>query len=273
MSIWDDTRADWGATRTSGMAFVAANRRTEFFNHYNGADPLNLADKPHSACLAKVKADQTFHRGPQRGWSDIGYNGLICQHGRAIEGRGLDWAGAHCPDHNTSGYGIQFQVGGNEAPTQAAKNRMRRLYDDLSDRSGRRLAMKGHRDGLATLCPGDVVYAWVKAGMPTTSIGSSNTPTPQKDEIDMASLKDLGTTVTNAIRDHWSEEVTIPGEPKKRTRNQIFIWGYARAGAAARDAQKALAVSRLAAERSGVAVSEIRAVEAKVDELLDGQES
>ena len=176
MSIWDDTRADWGATPTSGMAFVAASRRDEFFNHYDGANPLGLADQPHSACLAKVKADQRFHMGPSRGWSDIGYNGLVCQHGRAIEGRGLDYAGAHCPDHNTRGYGIQFQVGGNEAPTQAAKDRMRRLYDDLCKRSGRQLSMKGHRDGLATLCPGDIVYSWVKAGMPSSGAAPAETP-------------------------------------------------------------------------------------------------
>lgn len=178
MSIWDDTRADWGATPTSGMAFVPAARRDEFFNHYDGANPLGLADQPHSACLAKVKADQRFHMGPSRGWSDIGYNGLICQHGRAIEGRGLDYAGAHCPDHNTRGYGIQFQVGGNEAPTQAAKDRMRRLYDDLCKRSGRKLAMKGHRDGLATLCPGDIVYSWVKAGMPVSGAAATTPPKP-----------------------------------------------------------------------------------------------
>lgn len=178
MSIWDDTRADWDATPTSGMAFVPAARRDEFFNHYDGANPLGLADQPHSACLAKVKADQRFHMGPSRGWSDIGYNGLICQHGRAIEGRGLDYAGAHCPDHNTRGYGIQFQVGGNEAPTQAAKDRMRRLYDDLCDRSGRKLAMKGHRDGLATLCPGDIVYSWVKAGMPVSGAAATTPAKP-----------------------------------------------------------------------------------------------
>lgn len=178
MSIWDDTRADWGATSTSGMAFVPAARRDEFFNHYDGANPLGLANQPHSACLAKVKADQRFHMGPSRGWSDIGYNGLICQHGRAIEGRGLDYAGAHCPDHNTRGYGIQFQVGGNEAPTQAAKDRMRRLYDDLCKRSGRQLAMKGHRDGLATLCPGDIVYSWVKAGMPASGAAATTPAKP-----------------------------------------------------------------------------------------------
>ena len=178
MSIWDDTRADWGATSTSGMAFVPAARRDEFFNHYDGANPLGLADQPHSACLAKVKADQRFHMGPSRGWSDIGYNGLICQHGRAIEGRGLDYAGAHCPDHNTRGYGIQFQVGGNEAPTQAAKDRMRRLYDDLCKRSGRQLSMKGHRDGLATLCPGDIVYSWVKAGMPVSGAAATTPAKP-----------------------------------------------------------------------------------------------
>ena len=231
MSIWDDTRADWGATPTSGMAFVPAARRDEFFNHYDGANPLGLADQPHSACLAKVKADQRFHMGPSRGWSDIGYNGLICQHGRAIEGRGLDYAGAHCPDHNTRGYGIQFQVGGNEAPTQAAKDRMRRLYDDLCDRSGHTLAMKGHRDGLATLCPGDIVYSWVKAGMPVSGAAAT---TPPKTTTSSSSLRTTWLHKPIAVHGLWSAgtikrlqaevNVTIDGDAGPNTWAGVQRW-------------------------------------------------
>jgi hypothetical protein len=166
MALFDDTRSDWGAVAPANhLSAVAASRRTEFYNHYDGGSDLGLADEEHSACLVKVKQDQKFHMGPQRGWSDIGYNGLICQHGRAIEGRGIDYVGAHCPDHNTSAYGFQFMVGGDESPTPAAYARMRRLYDDCVERSGHPLAKRGHRDGNATTCPGDLIYAWLEAGM------------------------------------------------------------------------------------------------------------
>jgi hypothetical protein len=162
--MFDDLRSAWGARKPSGpLTYVDPYNRTEFFVHYDGGDAVNVKD--HAGCLARVKQDQAFHMDG-RGWSDVGYNGLVCQHGRAIEGRGLDYVGAHCPDHNTSGYGFQFMVGGSQQPTDAAKARMRRLYDDACSHSKRTLAKRGHRDGFATECPGDQIYAWIKAGMP-----------------------------------------------------------------------------------------------------------
>lgn len=261
------SRTEWGAKPwRSGYSTRPMSAVSWFLVHYHGGPP------PASTGVWVPRNIEAIHLG--NGWSGVGYSFMVSQSGEIYEGRGWDKVGAHSPPHNTDGIGVYVAIGGDQEPTEAAKASVRWLYDEASRRAGRSLRKSWHGYDYATACPGPKLIAWVKAGMPTTtSIGSSNTPTPQKDEIDMASLKDLGTTVTNAIRDHWSEEITIPGEPKKRTRNQIFIWGYTRAGAAARDAQKALAVSRLAAERSGVAVSEIRAVEAKVDELLDGQES
>lgn len=191
MALFDDTRADWNASKGRSMYPAPPATRSEFYNHYDGEQLLDLLDfdddgdvdaDDHAACLRRVKAVQTFHQGPSRGWSDIGYNGLVCQHGRAIEGRGADVVGAHCPNHNQSAYGFQFMIGGNEQPTQAAKNRMRRLYDDCSARSGRQLAKRGHRDGFSTLCPGDVVYEWVRKGMPasTSGGGAQSLPTPPR---------------------------------------------------------------------------------------------
>ena len=170
MSYFDDTRADWGARPPRSIQTVPIVDRREFFTHWNGG-PVGLAGKPHTACLAAVRSDQAFHMD-SNGWSDIGYNGLVCPHARLICGRGLYAAGAHCPDHNTVGLGFQFMVGTGETVTPAMFARMRRAYDDACDEAGRTLTPLGHRDRYATQCPGDQVHAWTLAGMPTT------TPTP-----------------------------------------------------------------------------------------------
>lgn len=173
MSLYDDTRAAWGAApprRT--LATVAANRRTEFFTHWNGPRLSLSAADPHSKCLAQVRAFQRYHQVIQ-GWADIGYDALACPHGRIIEGRGIQYRGSHCTGHNTTGHGVQIMVGqGNPVPP-AALAAARRLYDALSRRAGRALAKRGHRDGMSTTCPGDELYRWVKAGMP-----APDAPTP-----------------------------------------------------------------------------------------------
>jgi hypothetical protein len=163
--FYDDTRSDWNARPpTSTRTSVDISRRTEFFNHYIGPGSPNFMARPHADCLAKVREWQAYHQS--KGWKDIGYNALVCGHARVVEGRGLGYSGSHCPDHNTSGFGVQFMVAGTERPTDAMYARMRRLYDDLVKAKGGPLAKRGHRDGVSTTCPGDIVYAWVKAGMP-----------------------------------------------------------------------------------------------------------
>lgn len=166
MSIFDDTRTDWGARPPTSIKSVPITNRTEFFTHWNGG-PVGLFGKGHDACLRAVRADQEFHMAG-RGWSDIGYNGLICVHARAIAGRGLYAAGAHCPNHNTSGLGMQFMVGKGETATPAMFARMRRLYDDTCDQAGRRLTQHGHSDAYPTECPGAQILTWTHQGMPTT---------------------------------------------------------------------------------------------------------
>ncbi len=177
--MFDDLRSAWGARKpTRKPTYVSPSKRTEFMAHYDGGSPLNLPT--HADCLARVKADQVFHMDG-RGWSDIGYNGLVCQHGRAIEGRGIDYSGAHCPDHNTPAYGWQFMVGGSQVPTTAAYARMARAQADCAARSGHSLRKLGHLDGFATACPGTAIQAWVRAGMPS--------PAPVQEE-DMANVTD-----------------------------------------------------------------------------------
>jgi hypothetical protein len=149
-------------------------------NHWNGPKAGLPDTVDHARCLAFVKGIQTYHM-TTHGWADIGYNGLICQHGRAIEGRGLDVQGAHCPNYNVTAYGVMFLIGETETATPAALARQRALYDACATRSGRALTKLGHRDGLATDCPGDALYAWVKAGMPA----------PQKEMFTVGQYEDI----------------------------------------------------------------------------------
>jgi hypothetical protein len=178
----DDSRAAWGASKNSNPRRITPSARKGISWHYDGGHPLNLAGQPHSACLDRVRADQAFHKNT-RGWADIGYNLLVCQHGRVIEGRGVDLQGAHSPGVNDTHYGVQFMVGGAEAPTPAAWSRAAELAAQLAAHSGRTLRQWGHKDDpkASTECPGSVIEAWAKrlasGGAPIIT-----TPTPQEDE-------------------------------------------------------------------------------------------
>jgi peptidoglycan hydrolase-like protein with peptidoglycan-binding domain len=70
-----------------------------------------------------------------------------------------------------------------DAPA-AARESIRWLYDQAVARAGHSLRKMGHRDGKSTACPGDELYAWVRAGMPAASADGSpavqvpDAPTP-----------------------------------------------------------------------------------------------
>jgi hypothetical protein len=153
-----------------------------------------------------------------KGWKDIGYNALVCGHARVIEGRGLGYAGSHCPDHNTSGFGVQFMVAGSEIPTDAMYARMRELYDGLVAAKGGPLAKKGHRDGVATSCPGDIVYAWVNAGMPAPT--TAPTPTPPEED-DMPTLEELAPMVRHQVLGALADTAAADTAAERQARDAI----------------------------------------------------
>lgn len=187
-NLCDDTREDWGAVAPSSTIYtVPLTDKDQFLTHWDGGSPLGLAGKPHSACLAQVKRDQAFHMGPSRGWADIGYNTLVCPHGRLIEGRGVLTVGAQCPGYNRSGIGSQLMVGKGDPLSQAMLIRQRQFYNEIhSMRGGEPTRMMGHRDGFPTECPGDPALKWIRGGMaipgagglPSTPTPSPSTPTP-----------------------------------------------------------------------------------------------
>lgn len=189
MSILDDTRTDWRARRPTGSLTVVAHaRRVGRVWHWNGP-ALHLFGQPHAKCLEAVRSMQVFHQDV-RGWNDHGYNALICPHARAIEGRGLDKAGAHSPSWNTARYGIQLMVGQGEKATPAMLARAARLAQDLEALAGHDLDDKPHRDDpkVSTACPGDQVTAWVRAAGPETKTPTTTRKDPLMDHATFKAL-------------------------------------------------------------------------------------
>lgn len=163
------TRAQWGAQPWNGTpATIPLSRRTEFFVHYDGGAPITRTG------FAIMRAIEAGHLG--QGWAGVGYNFVVDQSGAAYEGRGWNLQGAHCPEHNISGFGVQIAIGGDQEPSAAALATCRALYEEACKKAGRALAMRGHKDGFATLCPGPRLYSWVRAGMPAGDYVPSPNP-------------------------------------------------------------------------------------------------
>ncbi|MBX6382011.1 MAG: N-acetylmuramoyl-L-alanine amidase [Microbispora sp.] len=152
------SRKEWGARAPRNRQTTTWSRRTEFIVHYS--------EGPTTQTPRQI---QNHHMDSNR-WADIGYNFLVDVKGRIYEGRGWLVVGAHAPNHNTSGIGVCF-IGRDGDATDAAKKAIRWLYDEACRRKGGTLAKRGHRDVTATSCPGDQLYAWVRAGMPAAGAG------------------------------------------------------------------------------------------------------
>jgi hypothetical protein len=155
-----------------------ANPRDGLCVHYDSVDQ-NLAEKPHAACVAYWQATRRFHTGPSRGWTCIGYSWMACPHGHVLEGRGLFKQQAAQPGGNSTFYSVTLATGPTDEITPAQINAVRQLREWLMEPdtsiSG---TVKGHRDFIATSCPGDDAYALVRNGAfaapPTTDTPSGD---------------------------------------------------------------------------------------------------
>lgn len=171
MSVFDDTRADWDAREpTRALTRVSLKSRIGVSWHWIGGGRGPGATGSHATCLRQVRAWQYLHQYGAMGAKDIGYNGLICQHARAIEGRGIDWAGSHSPGVNDVHIGYQFMVGALDPfPSDAMIARAVKLRADTAALAPNIRRDWGHRDDpeASTECCGDGLHSWVHSGGPT----------------------------------------------------------------------------------------------------------
>jgi hypothetical protein len=175
------TRAQWGARayRPPNGATPYSRKRRGVKLHYLGTA---YQDRSHLSCAAYVRQLQAQHMDGN-GWSDIGYSFVVCTHGYVYEGRGLFRRNSAngSTSLNEQDYAVLLMVGssGLTKPTTAQLAGARDAIDYCRAKGGAGSWLGGHRDGYATACPGDAVYAWVKQGAPRPK-----TATPEG-ELDM----------------------------------------------------------------------------------------
>ena len=182
------SRAAWKADESivTGTTSYAGDVKVLFVHHTAGSNDYSCADSP-----AIVRGILTYHV-QSRGWNDIGYNFLVDKCGTLFEGRrgGVDKAviGAHTYGFNTNSAAIAVLGTYIKDPVppvtqtviaQVAAHKLGRYgYDpsttarltegapDGKFKQGQVVTFQrisGHRDAVATECPGDALYAQLAA--------------------------------------------------------------------------------------------------------------
>lgn len=163
------SRAGWGARpyRLPGGATLYTGDRRGTKLHYLGGP---YSDRAHGLCDDYVRTVQNLHMD-DRGWSDIGYSFVVCTHGWIYEGRGLDRRNSANGNTtlNNQDYAILLLVGssGLVKPTNAQLVGALHAIDYVRREGPAGSWLGGHRDGYATACPGNYIYAWIQAGAPS----------------------------------------------------------------------------------------------------------
>lgn len=138
--------------------------------HWAGKEVSAALAKDHNRCIALWRAIREAHlANVQENYSDVAYNYAACVHGYVLEGRGTGRRTGANGDQalNRAHYAVLGLIGeeGLNGLTDELLNAIRDAIEHLQGH-GAGGEIKGHRDGKATKCPGDRLYAWVKQGAP-----------------------------------------------------------------------------------------------------------
>lgn len=108
----------------------------------------------HHAAAKSCTAQQVHKWHINRGWLGIGYHYFISKDGEIFRGRPEDTVGAHVTGHNSKSIGICFEGDyTTEAMPKAQLEAGKELVTYLKNKY-KITKVKGHRDLMATSCPG-----------------------------------------------------------------------------------------------------------------------
>ncbi|XP_029440098.1 N-acetylmuramoyl-L-alanine amidase [Rhinatrema bivittatum] len=156
-------RCMWGAKPYKGTPTLLA-LPLEFLYIHHTYEPSRPC-RSFPACAENMRSMQRFHQ-KDRGWDDIGYSFVVGSDGYLYEGRGWSWQGAHTKGHNSRGYGVSF-IGNYTAdlPEAFALELVRDNFLNCAVRGAKLVStfsIQGHRQVVATSCPGDALFAEIK---------------------------------------------------------------------------------------------------------------
>lgn len=168
------TRVDMGWSAISPAR--SAETDSGLVVHYNGASSWKLASKHCSECKRYWQWCRSFHTGPDRRWTDVGYAFFVCPHGNRYIGRDYKKEQAAQTGGNRTWTSVTTALGLGEIPTGLQVNGIRQLRHDLMKR-GMRAAVRVHSDFNNTSCPGPILRDMVHTGV------FSKAPTGVEDEM------------------------------------------------------------------------------------------
>ncbi|MEV6571876.1 N-acetylmuramoyl-L-alanine amidase [Streptomyces sp. NPDC051577] len=179
-------RTAYGLPTTSEAAYIGGTEGVKV--HYLGSE---YSSRRHDLCDDYVRAIRASHLANRvENYADIAYNAVVCEHGTVYEGRGPNRrTGANgTATLNTRHYAVCALVakagGGLDTPTDAQLHGIRDAIEWLRAEGEAGDYIGGHRDGYATTCPGDALYAWVQRGAPRPG----TKPTPATPVVDLSRL-------------------------------------------------------------------------------------
>ena len=127
--------------------------------HHTDEHP-GMADLPDIEVVRRI---ERYHRDFKH-WAAIGYHYLVGKDGKIYEGRPVKYQGAHVSSNNENNLGISV-IGDFDKHLPNSKQLVA-LRAFLDDERARYNVLKqlvyGHRELKATLCPGDMLMAWVQ---------------------------------------------------------------------------------------------------------------
>lgn len=168
-------RSSWNAKPPRSFSEASLTRGIIF--HWNGPPKGEYSEIEVPNI---VKDTQNFHMDTQ-GWNDIAYNYAIDRFGGVWEGRGLDiWnAASGTTFANSNLLAVELILGEGDVFSQAAKDAMIQIARWYTITLNRTPKFYGHKDIVATSCPGDEIYAFIQT-LPTLL--------PEEKKEDMASI-------------------------------------------------------------------------------------
>lgn len=155
------TRSQWLARPPKAVTPLVPSQVRGVAVHYTAMDADRVED--HHDCAARVRGIQRFHMD-SRGWNDIAYNYLVCQHGYVFEGRGrgIRSAGQGTNDGNSGYYAVCFlgaDLPGRDDVTPAGRDALGSLIRSLPHDD-----VQPHSYFHQTSCPGNELRGWIDVG-------------------------------------------------------------------------------------------------------------
>ncbi|KAJ8002076.1 hypothetical protein DPEC_G00176040 [Dallia pectoralis] len=158
------SRCQWGASPKRGVPYPLALPLPFLYIHHTY--------QPNTPCLSfrqcsrDMRAMQRFHQD-DRGWEDIAYSFVVGSDGYIYEGRGWHHRGSHTRGQNSKGYGVAFI--GNYSSSLPSRRDLELVSQRLvkcavdGGRLHANYTVYGHRQLVATTCPGDALFSEISS--------------------------------------------------------------------------------------------------------------